>query len=203
MCGLAAFASRRMQSSHHSHAPEQQLSAFLTLMGLTPLPGAQQQQQQPGVAAGAPTGTASAGAQSDKAGGKTPTGARNIGTLRRQLATDPYIEWWSLQFDPAAESRAHDQLSSLTYMPVMLQVGVKITATCTPLLLNFHACIWADGSGINKKYRRNVTALTACILLFVFSSCRSAGGGSAPQLLPRRGPAPAVCCTVSPAVKRP
>jgi hypothetical protein len=42
--------------------------------------------------------------------------------LRQQLASDPYIEWWSLKFDPAAESRAHDHLSSLHYMPVMLQV---------------------------------------------------------------------------------
>lgn len=42
--------------------------------------------------------------------------------LRQQLASDPYVEWWSLQFDPAAESRAHDHLSSLSYLPVMLQV---------------------------------------------------------------------------------
>lgn len=42
MCGLAAFASRRMQQSH-IQAPEQQLTAFLTFMGLLPLPGQQQQ----------------------------------------------------------------------------------------------------------------------------------------------------------------
>lgn len=43
-----------------------------------------------------------------------------------QLSNDPYKEWWSLQFDPAAESRAHDHLSSLTYMPVMLQVSNRV-----------------------------------------------------------------------------
>lgn len=48
--------------------------------------------------------------------------AAAVEQLRRQLAADPYTEWWSLQFDPAAESRAHDHLSSLNYMPVMLQV---------------------------------------------------------------------------------
>jgi hypothetical protein len=42
--------------------------------------------------------------------------------MLQQLSNDPYKEWWSLQFDPAAESKAHDHLSSLTYMPVMLQV---------------------------------------------------------------------------------
>jgi hypothetical protein len=39
MCSLAAFASRRMQSSSNLQAPEQQLTAFLTFMGLRPLPG--------------------------------------------------------------------------------------------------------------------------------------------------------------------
>lgn len=47
MCGLAAFTSRRLQHTHQhlllqQQAPEQ-LAAFLTLMGLPPLPGQQQQ----------------------------------------------------------------------------------------------------------------------------------------------------------------
>jgi hypothetical protein len=48
--------------------------------------------------------------------------------MLQQLSNDPYKEWWSLQFDPAAESKAHDHLSSLTYMPVMLQVGASTKA---------------------------------------------------------------------------
>jgi hypothetical protein len=45
------------------------------------------------------------------------------GMRQQQLAGDPYIEWWSLSLQlDAAESRAHDHLSSLSYMPVMLQV---------------------------------------------------------------------------------
>jgi hypothetical protein len=51
---------------------------------------------------------------------------------QQQQAPDPYIEWWSLQFDPAAESRAHDHLSSLHYLPVMLQVRNSVYPTqCT------------------------------------------------------------------------
>jgi hypothetical protein len=52
MCGLAAFTSRRMQQSH-LQAPEQQLTAFLTFMGLPPLPGQQQQLGAASKAAGA------------------------------------------------------------------------------------------------------------------------------------------------------
>lgn len=37
MCGLAVFGARRMQASP-LRQPEQQLAAFLTYMGLTPLP---------------------------------------------------------------------------------------------------------------------------------------------------------------------
>lgn len=38
------------------------------------------------------------------------------------MGVDPYMEWWSLEFDPAAENRQHDHLSTLSYMPVMIQV---------------------------------------------------------------------------------
>lgn len=41
MCGLAVFGARRLQSSPLKQ-PEQQLAAFLTYMGLTPLPGHEQ-----------------------------------------------------------------------------------------------------------------------------------------------------------------
>jgi hypothetical protein len=44
MCGLAAFAARRMQQhGSHMQAPEQQLAAFLKLIGLKALPGQQLQ----------------------------------------------------------------------------------------------------------------------------------------------------------------
>lgn len=59
MCGLAAFNSRRMQSSSNVQAPEQQLAAFLTFMGLKPLPGQQLQALSAGGAI--PAGAAGGG----------------------------------------------------------------------------------------------------------------------------------------------
>jgi hypothetical protein len=56
MCGLAAFSSRRMQSSP-LREPEQQLAAFLAVLGLTPLPG--QQLAAPVVAAAGDAGAGS------------------------------------------------------------------------------------------------------------------------------------------------
>lgn len=67
MCGLAAFSSRRMQSSPRE--PEQQLAAFLAVLGLTPLPG--QQLAAPVVAA-----AGDAGAGSDARAGHGKKGAQ-------------------------------------------------------------------------------------------------------------------------------
>lgn len=82
MCGLAAASSRRLQhTSSLQHAPEQQLAAFLTLMGLTALPG-QQQLTAPhpaaGVAAvagphGLPGATGNQSGDAKAAGGKQTT----------------------------------------------------------------------------------------------------------------------------------
>jgi len=61
MCGLAAASSRRLQhTSSLQHSPEQQLAAFLTLMGLSALPG-QQQLTTPQPAAGAAAAVGSHG----------------------------------------------------------------------------------------------------------------------------------------------
>lgn len=77
--------------------------------------------------------------------------------LRQQLASDPYIEWWSLQFDPAAESRAHDHLSSLNYLPVMLQVRTACYSTTLPAVV----IAGREGGGempYGRKGRRNGSA---------------------------------------------
>lgn len=74
MCGLGAFAkrgSRLQQGANMMQAPEQQLAAFLTFMGLEPLPGHQQLAAQQ--AAGSATAAAAA------AGGKRGS-QRHIGS---------------------------------------------------------------------------------------------------------------------------
>jgi hypothetical protein len=57
MCGLAVFAARRLQASP-LRQPEQQVAAFLSHLGLPPLPG---QQQLLAGAGGAAAGAAAAG----------------------------------------------------------------------------------------------------------------------------------------------
>jgi hypothetical protein len=119
MCGLAAFGGGRLAHSA-LRTPEQQLAAFLVFMGLQPLPG------QEDVLLCAEAAAASAAAASRAAGG----GGGVAGGSGRLPCSDAYIGWWSMVFDPA-ESRAHDQLSSLHYLPVMLQVSVSAGACCS------------------------------------------------------------------------
>lgn len=67
------------------------------------------------------------------------------GSCRHGTSADPYKEWWSLKFDPAAESRSHDYLSSLTYMPVMIQVsktGPDAADMKMPTLLATLLALW-------------------------------------------------------------
>eukprot|EP00775_Hariotina_reticulata_P013381 gene13381-13508_t len=112
MCALAAFDTRLLQGSHLHH-PEQQLGAFFTHLGLPPLPGQQLE---------LPSGYIASNSQ-------LMTGSTTRG-LQRKPAADPYQEWWSLQFDPAADSRPHDHLSSLSYMPALLQEIVAPPPAC-------------------------------------------------------------------------
>jgi len=49
-----------------------------------------------------------------------------------QSGSDPYKEWWSLEFDPTADIQAHSHLSSVSYMPVLLQVRPGLSVDLQP-----------------------------------------------------------------------
>jgi hypothetical protein len=67
MCGLAVFAARRLQSSPLKQ-PEQQVAAFLSHLGLPPLPGQQQLLAGGGGAAAAAAAGVAGGAAGHKPG---------------------------------------------------------------------------------------------------------------------------------------
>jgi hypothetical protein len=76
MCGLAVFAARRLQSSPLKQ-PEQQVAAFLSHLGLPPLPGQQQL-----LAGGGGTSVAAGAAAAAAAGGGTA--GHKAGSFKRE-----------------------------------------------------------------------------------------------------------------------
>jgi hypothetical protein len=136
MCGLAAFASRRLagsSSSSYLKQPEQKLAAFLSYIGLPPLPGhsfllSRAAALASGTAGNSGTATAAGPGQSPGArvGGAGSSGVMAVGSRAGVgVGRDPYEEWWGMVFDPEAENKARDYASSMDYNLVLLQVSLS------------------------------------------------------------------------------